>query len=580
MLEQALEIGDNCDDHALKSEAYGGLAEVAMRDPMGKKTERNKLSQEYWRLQREEDDRAKKFPAKPPPPVQPAPPAEDEEPYEEEPYYMSKSQKKRAKQREKEKPSGRDRAWELLKEREAKDNERHEQEEELRRKRDKEKERNATPPSDLSTYKKMDNGGGWSASACSKWLYHEGSNVFLQQASGKYFRKNASDGFDEIRQQGQQKEEPQEKVVEEAPQEFTGIVKTVVANKGYGFIKQDGSMKDVWVKLGTTNLREGMKLRYKMGRVDGRDCAVDIVVESEPVRTVVVEEQNTTVVEEMSAEEEVTADDETSAPMFDVWGRPIKLAEEKKLEKEKKPAWDKELLHGVELLRGRQLVMEDYACREQLGTLGTMFGMFDGHGGREASEYCFNKFGMHIEKEFRKKYPLDALRVRVSVLHALIFVPAYFLFVWKAKTVNPTQSEIIQIISKGFLDADRTFLENTSYQEGVEAVRAGTTACVGFIRGTSVNDLQIITANVGDSRAVMCRGGKALRLSEDHKPDRKDEKRRIEGAGGSVLLIGESWRCTKGKEWGETRFKIPENQLLLATSRALGDREAGRIGKL
>ena len=51
----------------------------------------------------------------------------------------------------------------------------------------------------------------------------------------------------------------------------------------------------------------------------------------------------------------------------------------------------------------------------------------------------------------------------------------------------------------------------------------------------------------------------------------------VDAAGGSVLLIGNSWRCTVGKDWGETRFKMAENQLLLATSRALGDREAAWI---
>jgi hypothetical protein len=34
-------------------------------------------------------------------------------------------------------------------------------------------------------------------------------------------------------------------------------------------------------------------------------------------------------------------------------------------------------------------------------------------------------------------------------------------------------------------------------------------------------DNQIITAHAGDSRIVLCRDKKAIRLTEDHKPDRK-----------------------------------------------------------
>lgn len=41
-------------------------------------------------------------------------------------------------------------------------------------------------------------------------------------------------------------------------------------------------------------------------------------------------------------------------------------------------------------------------------------------------------------------------------------------------------------------------------------------------------------ANLGDSRAVLCRGGRAIDMSTDHKPDRPDEKARIEKAGGFV----------------------------------------------
>ncbi len=47
-------------------------------------------------------------------------------------------------------------------------------------------------------------------------------------------------------------------------------------------------------------------------------------------------------------------------------------------------------------------------------------------------------------------------------------------------------------------------------------------------------DTEIIVANSGDSRAVLCKDGKCLEMSFDHKPDNAEEKARIEKAGGFV----------------------------------------------
>lgn len=49
--------------------------------------------------------------------------------------------------------------------------------------------------------------------------------------------------------------------------------------------------------------------------------------------------------------------------------------------------------------------------------------------------------------------------------------------------------------------------------------------------------LQLV-ANAGDSRAVLCRGGKAMTLSTDHKPLLPAEQARIIDAGGAVCLEG------------------------------------------
>lgn len=42
-------------------------------------------------------------------------------------------------------------------------------------------------------------------------------------------------------------------------------------------------------------------------------------------------------------------------------------------------------------------------------------------------------------------------------------------------------------------------------------------------------------ANSGDSRSALCRAGKLVTLSEDHKPESEIEKNRIEKAGGMIM---------------------------------------------
>lgn len=53
-----------------------------------------------------------------------------------------------------------------------------------------------------------------------------------------------------------------------------------------------------------------------------------------------------------------------------------------------------------------------------------------------------------------------------------------------------------------------------------------------------IKNRQLICANVGDSRTVLCRLGQAEPLSEDHKPARPSERDRIIAAGGTISTMG------------------------------------------
>ena len=63
-------------------------------------------------------------------------------------------------------------------------------------------------------------------------------------------------------------------------------------------------------------------------------------------------------------------------------------------------------------------------------------------------------------------------------------------------------------------------------------VQSGSTAVVGLLMGN-----KCYLSNAGDSRAVASKAGKAVRLTNDHKPDRLEEIDRITKLGGEITTI-------------------------------------------
>ena len=92
---------------------------------------------------------------------------------------------------------------------------------------------------------------------------------------------------------------------------------------------------------------------------------------------------------------------------------------------------------------------------------------------------------------------------------------------------------------------------------------------------------QIISANVGDSRAVMGRYANNqwvnIDLTKDQKPDNPEEKERIIKRGGRV----ESYKDEYGKDFGPKRVWIKNADIPgLAMSRSFGDEVAASVGTI
>lgn len=85
---------------------------------------------------------------------------------------------------------------------------------------------------------------------------------------------------------------------------------------------------------------------------------------------------------------------------------------------------------------------------------------------------------------------------------------------------------------------------------------------------------QCYVINIGDSRAVLGAKDRTVSaLSNDHKPERPDEKARIEKAGGQVLKFGPVYRVTTSSAlaWEHAKIKKGPRPIQPAIARTFGD---------
>lgn len=79
----------------------------------------------------------------------------------------------------------------------------------------------------------------------------------------------------------------------------------------------------------------------------------------------------------------------------------------------------------------------------------------------------------------------------------------------------------------------------------------GCTANVLLIDGGK----RVIVANAGDSRCVLARGGTAVPLSFDHKPENEIERSRIEHAGSTIIEGRVDGNLNLSRSLGDLKYK-------------------------
>lgn len=175
------------------------------------------------------------------------------------------------------------------------------------------------------------------------------------------------------------------------------------------------------------------------------------------------------------------------------------------------------------------------------------FAIFDGHAGSFAADWCGKKVHLLLEDIIRKNpntpipelldmtftsvdQQLEKLPLKNSGCTAVTAVLR-----WEDRIPNPQSATGSTAIAPAAAAATKP--ESKSDAPVIaEAAQAGNASDTeNKLRETATRQRVLYTANVGDARIVLCRNGKALRLSYDHKGSDENEGKRIAGAGGLIL---------------------------------------------
>lgn len=197
-----------------------------------------------------------------------------------------------------------------------------------------------------------------------------------------------------------------------------------------------------------------------------------------------------------------------------------------------KPKTEKETVSGtgyggikyaVSAMQGWRMEMEDaHVCETQSFCKNcSIFGVFDGHAGPKAANYCAKNLVRSITENFSKD-KMDS---------------------------EPKEEEVVSAIRKGFFKLDEELKPHLNDD------RSGTTAVIAVVMPD-----KIIWGNCGDSRGFLCRKGSPFFATVDHKPYNDGEKYRIEKAGGTVMMQRVNGSLAVSRALGDFDYKR-NNQL-------------------
>jgi len=145
----------------------------------------------------------------------------------------------------------------------------------------------------------------------------------------------------------------------------------------------------------------------------------------------------------------------------------------------------------------------------------SFFGVFDGHGGTHASQYLAQNLHVNVAHGLLDEIGNIYKVIDDSASHSIFDKSSH-----SSSACNELDLLIRRSLRESFLKTDSDFINSSSCPQH------GSTATTALILGR-----RLYCANVGDSRTMICRNFTPILMSEDHKPYREDESKRIKDAG-------------------------------------------------
>ncbi|KAH9994055.1 PP2C-domain-containing protein [Xylariaceae sp. FL0662B] len=193
----------------------------------------------------------------------------------------------------------------------------------------------------------------------------------------------------------------------------------------------------------------------------------------------------------------------------------------------------------------------DTASQDMVETDNGYFAIFDGHAGTFAADWCGKKLHLILEDTIRRNpnVPIPELldQTFTSVDAQLEKLPlknsgctaAIAVLRWEDRVPSSSSATGSQAIAPAAAAASKS-VDASKSKDNNKPEDDGNTIAIpesahAKLKSSAVRQRVLYTANVGDARIILCRSGKALRLSYDHKGSDENEGKRIANAGGLIL---------------------------------------------